>query len=1289
MRTSSSTAPTSAVATWTPTLGAGEYLVSFYNPATAGASTDAKITVVQNGTTTTFTVNEASGTPGYVVLGSFYFAGTGGEYVSISQGATAGLLYASAVQFAREGSTPAVTVPAAQSTPFNTALIFSSANGNAFSITDASINNNIVQLTLSATNGTLTLGTTSGLTVTAGANGSATLTVQGTLTAINAALSGLTFTPTANYSGAANIALNYSDLGVGGAGPAADCQHERGHHGYVSDLHDRRPSQRLCRNGRNLGHEQRYGLQWRGHADQLFDRSDERRSHLDAHAGAGEYLVSFYNPATAGASTDAKITVVQNGTTTTFTVNEASGTPGYVVLGSFYFAGTGGEYVSISQGATAGLLYASAVQFAREGSTPAVTVPAAQSTLFNTALIFSSANGNAFSITDASINNNIVQLALSATNGTLTLGTTSGLTVTAGANGSATFTVQGTLTAINAALSGLTFTPTANYSGAANIALNYSDLGVGGAGPAQTVSTSVAITVTFPIYTIVDQASGYAETAGTWSTSSVTGYNGVAMRTSASTSPTSAVATWTPTLGAGEYLVSFYNPATAGASTDAKITVVQNGTTTTFTVNEASGTPGYVVLGSFYFAGTGGEYVSISQGATAGLLYASAVQFAREGSTPAVTVPAAQSTPFNTALIFSSANGNAFSITDASINNNIVQLTLSATNGTLTLGTTSGLTVTAGANGSATFTVQGTLTAINAALSGLTFTPTANYGGGAANVALNYSDLGVGGAGPVQTVSTSVVITVKFPVYTIVDQASGYAETAGTWSTSSVTGYNGVAMRTSASTSPTSAVATWTPTLGAGEYLVSFYNPAKAGASTDAKITVVQNGTTTTFTVNEASGTPGYVVLGSFYFAGTGGEYVSISQGATAGLLYASAVQFAREGSTPAVTVPAAQSTLFNTALIFSSANGNAFSITDASINNNIVQLTLSATNGTLTLGTTSGLTVTAGANGSATFTVQGTLTAINAALSGLTFTPTANYGGAANVSLNYSDLGVGGAGSVQTVSTSVVITVKFPVYTIVDRASGYAETAGTWSTSSVTGYNGVAMRTSASTSPTSAVATWTPTLGAGEYLVSFYNPAKAGASIDAKITVFHYGLTTTYTVNEASGTPGYVILGSCYFAGTGGEYVSISQGAMAGLLYASAVQFAREGYTPTVTVPAAQSTPFNTALVFSSSNGNALSFTDASINNNIVQLTLSATNGTLTLGTTSGLTVTTGANGSATLTVQGTLTAINAALSGLTFTPTTNYNGVADIALNYSDLGVGGAGPAQTVSTNIAIKVK
>ena len=113
----------------------------------------------------------------------------------------------------------------------------------------------------------------------------------------------------------------------------------------------------------------------------------------------------------------------------------------------------------------------------------------------NTALVFSTANSNAISIADSSVSTNTVQLSLSVTNGVLNLATTSGLTFTTGANASATMTVKGTLAAINAALAGLKYTPTNNYSGAASLSLNYSDLGVGGAGPIQTASKTVAITV--------------------------------------------------------------------------------------------------------------------------------------------------------------------------------------------------------------------------------------------------------------------------------------------------------------------------------------------------------------------------------------------------------------------------------------------------------------------------------------------------------------------------------------------------------------------------------------------------------------------------------------------------------------------------------------------------------------------------------------------------------------------------------------------------------------------------
>ncbi|MDL1983033.1 MAG: DUF4347 domain-containing protein, partial [Deltaproteobacteria bacterium] len=57
---------------------------------------------------------------------------------------------------------PVNTVPAAQSTPQDTELVFSSGNGNQISISDPDAGSNEVQVTLSVDNGTLTLGSTGG-----------------------------------------------------------------------------------------------------------------------------------------------------------------------------------------------------------------------------------------------------------------------------------------------------------------------------------------------------------------------------------------------------------------------------------------------------------------------------------------------------------------------------------------------------------------------------------------------------------------------------------------------------------------------------------------------------------------------------------------------------------------------------------------------------------------------------------------------------------------------------------------------------------------------------------------------------------------------------------------------------------------------------------------------------------------------------------------------------------------------------------------------------------------------
>ncbi len=116
---------------------------------------------------------------------------------------------------------PVNSVSGAQTTNQITPLTFSAANSNLISISDIDAAASPVQVTLSATGGTLSLSGTAGLSFTTGDGTSdATMTFTGTLANINAALNGLVFTPTANFSGAASLQITTNDLGNTGAGGA-------------------------------------------------------------------------------------------------------------------------------------------------------------------------------------------------------------------------------------------------------------------------------------------------------------------------------------------------------------------------------------------------------------------------------------------------------------------------------------------------------------------------------------------------------------------------------------------------------------------------------------------------------------------------------------------------------------------------------------------------------------------------------------------------------------------------------------------------------------------------------------------------------------------------------------------------------------------------------------------------------------------------------------------------------------------------------------------------------------
>ncbi len=112
--------------------------------------------------------------------------------------------------------------------------------------------------------------------------------------------------------------------------------------------------------------------------------------------------------------------------------------------------------------------------------------------------------------------------------------------------------------------------------------------------------------------------------------------------------------------------------------------------------------------------------------------------------------------------------------------------------------------------------------------------------------------------------------------------------------------------------------------------------------------------------------------------------------------------------------------------LLFSSATGTAISVSDADAGGAAMQVTLTATNGTLNLSGTRGLTFSTGdGTADATMTFTGTVADINAALEGMTFVATADFTGTASVQIATNDLGNTGAGGALSDTDTVNITVR------------------------------------------------------------------------------------------------------------------------------------------------------------------------------------------------------------------------------------------------------------------------
>ena len=141
---------------------------------------------------------------------------------------------------------------------------------------------------------------------------------------------------------------------------------------------------------------------------------------------------------------------------------------------------------------------------------------------------------------------------------------------------------------------------------------------------------------------------------------------------------------------------------------------------------------------------------------------------------------------------------------------------------------------------------------------------------------------------------------------------------------------------------------------------------------------------------------------------------------------------------------------------------------------------------------------------------------------------------------------------------------------------------------------------------------------------------------------------------------------------------------------------------TFTITVNAVNDPPINlfpqfpppttspdTPLVFAPPS-NAILVADVDAGNDALTITLTATSGIISLGSTTGLTFGAGdGTDDVTVTFSGTLTNLNGALNGLIFKPAAGFTGTAGIQISTNDQGHNGSGGAKTTTNTISINVQ
>jgi VCBS repeat-containing protein len=363
---------------------------------------------------------------------------------------------------------------------------------------------------------------------------------------------------------------------------------------------------------------------------------------------------------------------------------------------------------------------------------------------------------------------------------------------------------------------------------------------------------------------------------------------------------------------------------------------------------------------------------------------------------------------------------------------------------------------------------------------------------------------------------------------------------------------------------------------------------------------------------------------------------VSASDGVLSSAVATVTVTLAAANDAPISAAPATATVAEDVSLAFTGPL--ALSVSD--VDGNLATARLIATQGTVAVSLAGGATLTSGTNASSTLTVSGTAAQLNAALATAVFTPTADFHGNASLTLLATD------SLSLSASASVALTISPVADIAADTLTTSEDAAGGINALANDSFENSGAQVTAITQPSQGLAAFT----AGGLLT--YTPAPDFAGTDS----------FTYTVTSAGVT----------------ETATVS-------VTVSAIN---DG--PLLQAPAEVTSDANTPIVFSAANDRPISVYDSDSGASALTMSLQATNGVLTLATTSGLTFAIGdGTADASLVLSGSLAALNQAFAGLVFAPTPGFSGSASLVLSISDNGHSGAGGAQTAAATVAITVR